>query len=155
MNSEKPIEYRLTELLKDLPPSTRLRIVVDDLSIAVDLDFVKDCKTSSLRHRFCPGEDSILRVVSRFTKLLTEELAVRENQRRQWLDSQSDNPETERLIEQCLEIIRQEKRASPSLFQRRLDLDYQRARQLVEILEHRGILGPSAGAQSRTILKSL
>ena len=55
--------------------------------------------------------------------------------------------EDEELVEKCLEIIRQEKRASTSLLQRRLRLGYTRAARIVDILEQRGILGPGEGAK--------
>ena len=61
----------------------------------------------------------------------------------------------EELVEKCLEIIRQEKRASTSLLQRRLRLGYTRAARIVDILEQRGILGPGEGAKPREILVDL
>jgi len=63
--------------------------------------------------------------------------------------------EDEELVEKCLEIIRQEKRASTSLLQRRLRLGYTRAARIVDILEQRGILGPGEGAKPREILVDL
>jgi DNA segregation ATPase FtsK/SpoIIIE, S-DNA-T family len=60
--------------------------------------------------------------------------------------------EDEMLVEKCLEIIRQEKRASTSMLQRRLRLGYTRAARVVDILERRGILGPGDGAKPREIL---
>jgi len=63
--------------------------------------------------------------------------------------------EDEELVEKCLEIIRQEKRASTSLLQRRLRLGYTRAARVVDILEQRGILGPGEGAKPREILVDL
>ena len=63
--------------------------------------------------------------------------------------------EDEELVEKCLEIIRQEKRASTSLLQRRLRLGYTRAARIVDILEERGILGPGEGAKPREILVDL
>ncbi len=63
--------------------------------------------------------------------------------------------EDEELVERCLEIIRQEKRASTSLLQRRLRLGYTRAARIVDILEQRGILGPGEGAKPREILVDL
>ena len=51
----------------------------------------------------------------------------------------------EKLIEKCLEIIRQEKRASTSLLQRRLRLVISAARRL----------GPGEGAKPREILVDL
>jgi S-DNA-T family DNA segregation ATPase FtsK/SpoIIIE len=65
------------------------------------------------------------------------------------------NAEDEELVEKCLEIIRQEKRASTSLLQRRLRLGYTRAARIVDILEQRGILGPGEGAKPREILVDL
>src|SRR5437016_1355537 len=63
--------------------------------------------------------------------------------------------EDEELVEKCLEVIRQEKRASTSLLQRRLRLGYTRAARIVDILEQRGILGPGEGAKPREILVDL
>ncbi|HYZ71566.1 MAG TPA: DNA translocase FtsK 4TM domain-containing protein, partial [Chthoniobacterales bacterium] len=63
--------------------------------------------------------------------------------------------EDEELVKRCLEIIRQEKRASTSMLQRRLRLGYTRAARVVDILERRGILGPGEGAKPREILVPL
>jgi DNA segregation ATPase FtsK/SpoIIIE, S-DNA-T family len=69
--------------------------------------------------------------------------------------SEEVTEEDEELVEKCLEIIRQEKRASTSLLQRRLRLGYTRAARIVDILEQRGILGPGEGAKPREILVDL
>lgn len=61
----------------------------------------------------------------------------------------------EELVTKCLEIIRQEKKASTSMLQRRLRLGYTRAARIVDILEQRGILGPKDGARDREILVDL
>ena len=58
-------------------------------------------------------------------------------------------------MDRCLEIIRQEKKASTSMLQRRLRLGYTRAARIVDILEQRGILGPKDGAKDREILVDL
>ncbi|HEU4679683.1 MAG TPA: DNA translocase FtsK, partial [Terrimicrobiaceae bacterium] len=63
--------------------------------------------------------------------------------------------EDEELIQKVLEIMRQERRASTSLFQRRLRLGYTRAARLVDVLEQRGIVGPRDGAKDREILVDL
>jgi S-DNA-T family DNA segregation ATPase FtsK/SpoIIIE len=63
--------------------------------------------------------------------------------------------EEEDLVDQCLEVIRQEKKASTSMLQRRLRLGYTRAARIVDILEQRGILGPKDGAKDREILVDL
>ncbi len=61
----------------------------------------------------------------------------------------------EELVDKCLEIIQQEKKASTSMLQRRLRLGYTRAARIVDILEQRGILGPKDGARDREILVDL
>ena len=63
--------------------------------------------------------------------------------------------EEEETLEKCLEVIRQEKKASTSLFQRRLRLGYGRAARMMDILEERGIIGPGEGAKPREILVSM
>jgi S-DNA-T family DNA segregation ATPase FtsK/SpoIIIE len=63
--------------------------------------------------------------------------------------------EDEELVQKVLEIMKQERRASTSLFQRRLRLGYTRAARIVDILEQRGIVGPRDGAKDREILVSL
>jgi S-DNA-T family DNA segregation ATPase FtsK/SpoIIIE len=63
--------------------------------------------------------------------------------------------EDEGLIEQCIEVIRTEQKASVSLLQRRLRLGYTRAARIMDELENRGIVGPSKGAEPRDILIDL
>ncbi|MCF6311195.1 MAG: DNA translocase FtsK [Verrucomicrobiales bacterium] len=63
--------------------------------------------------------------------------------------------EDEELIEKCLEVIFQEKKASTSLLQRRLRLGYTRAARMIDILEQRNIIGPGDGARPREILVDL
>ena len=63
--------------------------------------------------------------------------------------------EDEGLIQQCIEVIRSEQKASVSLMQRRLRLGYTRAARIMDELESRGIVGPSKGAEPRDILIDL
>jgi S-DNA-T family DNA segregation ATPase FtsK/SpoIIIE len=63
--------------------------------------------------------------------------------------------EDEELVEKCIEVMRQEKKASTSLFQRRLRLGYTRAARILDILEARGYVGPGEGAKPRDILVDL
>ncbi|MGL4399488.1 MAG: DNA translocase FtsK 4TM domain-containing protein [Luteolibacter sp.] len=57
----------------------------------------------------------------------------------------------EELIMKCIEVVRQEQKASTSLLQRRLRLGYTRAARMVDILEQRGIVGPGEGAKAREV----
>jgi S-DNA-T family DNA segregation ATPase FtsK/SpoIIIE len=63
--------------------------------------------------------------------------------------------EDEDLIQQCIEVIRSEQKASVSLMQRRLRLGYTRAARIMDELEMRGIVGPSKGAEPRDIMMDL
>jgi S-DNA-T family DNA segregation ATPase FtsK/SpoIIIE len=63
--------------------------------------------------------------------------------------------EDEEIIQQCIEVIRSEQKASVSLLQRRLRLGYGRAARVMDELENRGIVGPSNGAEPREILLDL
>ena len=63
--------------------------------------------------------------------------------------------EDEEIIQQCVEVIRSEQKASVSLLQRRLRLGYGRAARIMDELENRGIVGPSKGAEPRDILIDL
>lgn len=63
--------------------------------------------------------------------------------------------EAEELIQQCIEVIRSEQKASISLLQRRLRLNYGRAARIMDELENRGIVGECKGAEPRDILIDL
>jgi DNA segregation ATPase FtsK/SpoIIIE, S-DNA-T family len=71
------------------------------------------------------------------------------------VDDEDACDEDEDLIEQCIEVIRSEQKASVSLMQRRLRLGYTRAARIMDELERRGIVGPSKGAEPRDILIDL
>jgi S-DNA-T family DNA segregation ATPase FtsK/SpoIIIE len=69
--------------------------------------------------------------------------------------NESGIDEDEDLIQQCIEVIRSEQKASVSLLQRRLRLGYTRAARIMDELEGRGIVGPGKGAEPRDILIDL
>jgi DNA segregation ATPase FtsK/SpoIIIE, S-DNA-T family len=70
-------------------------------------------------------------------------------------DIPSGIDEDEDLIQDCIEVIRSEQKASVSLLQRRLRLGYTRAARIMDELENRGIVGPGKGAEPRDILIDL
>jgi S-DNA-T family DNA segregation ATPase FtsK/SpoIIIE len=102
-------------------------------------------------------DDEIRRVVEFVTAQSspTFDAAMHEKLQSSSAPAEDVTEEDEELVEKCLEIIRQEKRASTSLLQRRLRLGYTRAARIVDILEQRGILGPGEGAKPREILVDL
>ena len=63
--------------------------------------------------------------------------------------------EDKKLIYECFDVIRQERKASTSNLQRRLRLGYNRAAYVIDYLEKIGVLGPPDGAKPRDILVDL
>jgi S-DNA-T family DNA segregation ATPase FtsK/SpoIIIE len=67
------------------------------------------------------------------------------------LAGEAGGGEDEALVEQAVEIIRRDRRATTSYVQRRLRIGYNKAALIMEILEKRGIVGPQVGAAPREI----
>lgn len=65
-----------------------------------------------------------------------------------------DDGEGDPLFEKALEIVLQQGKASASFIQRRLKVGYNRAARLVELMEERGIVGPSQGSKPRDIVRN-
>lgn len=61
------------------------------------------------------------------------------------------NDADEEVLQRCLEVVLQERKASTSLLQRRLRLGYTRAARMIDILEQRGVVGPADGAKPREV----
>ena len=56
------------------------------------------------------------------------------------------------LIDEAMRIVVLHQQASTSMLQRRLKVGYSRAARLLDILEERGVVGPSEGAKGREVL---
>jgi DNA segregation ATPase FtsK/SpoIIIE, S-DNA-T family len=67
-------------------------------------------------------------------------------------EAEEVSDEDEEMVQKCVEVIIQEKRASTSLLQRRLRLGYTRAARMMDLLEQRGYVGPGEGAKPREVL---
>ena len=66
-----------------------------------------------------------------------------------------DLNDDEKTILDAIQVLRDTRRASTSSLQRRLRLGYNRAARIMDMLEERGIVGPSRGADPREILIDL
>jgi S-DNA-T family DNA segregation ATPase FtsK/SpoIIIE len=62
-----------------------------------------------------------------------------------------DDPD-EKLMNDAIRVLREYRRASVSLLQRRLSIGYTRAARLLDALEDRGVVGPSEDGRSRIVL---
>ena len=67
-------------------------------------------------------------------------------------NTENDSSMDENLIKQSVDIIRRERKASTSYLQRRLKIGYNRAAEIMDILEDRGVIGPQIGSARREIL---
>jgi S-DNA-T family DNA segregation ATPase FtsK/SpoIIIE len=57
------------------------------------------------------------------------------------------------LLEEAIVAVREMKKASISLLQRRLRIGYTRAARLIDVLEEKGIIGPAeSGAKPREVI---
>ncbi|RIK47304.1 MAG: DNA translocase FtsK [Chloroflexi bacterium] len=74
----------------------------------------------------------------------------------EWADLPSsdagDETDDDPLLEQALEIVKQQGTASASMLQRRLRIGYNRAARLIETMEAEGFIGPADGPRGRTLL---
>ncbi|MCP4179540.1 MAG: DNA translocase FtsK [bacterium] len=66
----------------------------------------------------------------------------------------SDNNVGNDMIQQAIEIIKRERKASTSYLQRRLKIGYNRAAEIIDALEDQGIIGPQIGSSRREIFIS-
>ncbi|MDE1970191.1 MAG: DNA translocase FtsK [Patescibacteria group bacterium] len=63
----------------------------------------------------------------------------------------NDDEANDDMYDQALQVVREAKKASASLLQRRLRVGYARAARLLDLLENKGIIGPGDGAKPREV----
>jgi len=69
------------------------------------------------------------------------------------LEAGQEDENSDKLVEQAIQVVRQTQRASASLLQRRLRVGYPRAARLMDELEEMGVVGPSqGGGKEREVL---
>ncbi|MBT3864530.1 hypothetical protein HOE67_03465 [Candidatus Peregrinibacteria bacterium] len=56
------------------------------------------------------------------------------------------------MYQEAFDLVKETRKASASLLQRRLKVGYARAARLIDILEEKGVVGPSDGAKPRSVL---
>jgi S-DNA-T family DNA segregation ATPase FtsK/SpoIIIE len=63
-------------------------------------------------------------------------------------------PGEDDLLPQAIEVVRQSRKASVSLLQRKLRIGYSRAARLMELLEEKGIVGPDEGPTKGRVVRA-
>jgi S-DNA-T family DNA segregation ATPase FtsK/SpoIIIE len=70
-----------------------------------------------------------------------------------WEEGAEPDDDLDPVFDEAVEIVREMRRASISLLQRRLRIGYTRAARLVDQLEEQGIIGPAqSGSQPREVI---
>jgi S-DNA-T family DNA segregation ATPase FtsK/SpoIIIE len=65
---------------------------------------------------------------------------------------EEDDAELDPLYDQAVRVVADTRRCSTSWLQRKLNLGYNRAARIVEVMEKRGLVGPANGAKEREVL---
>lgn len=72
-----------------------------------------------------------------------------------FLDNWSgDDGDNDQALDQAIQVVKEAKKASASLLQRRLKVGYARAARLLDIMEEKGLIGPGEGAKPREVFVS-
>jgi len=99
------------------------------------------------------SSEEIERVVS-FLKSQGSAPAIIDDTALEQATSVSDSDADDDLYEEAMKLVVLHQQASTSMLQRRLKVGYSRAARLLDLLEERGIVGPSEGAKGREVLLS-
>ena len=69
--------------------------------------------------------------------------------------SNTDTSDDDPLYNEIVEFVIENQKASASLLQRKFKLGYNRAARIIDLLEERGVIGPSRGSKPREVLVKL
>jgi S-DNA-T family DNA segregation ATPase FtsK/SpoIIIE len=134
-----------SRVILDMPGAERLLGRGDMLFMPADA-----AKPNRIQGSFIDDDD--LQKVVKHWRLQAPEMQYEP----EWAQLPSSNqPEDEvddALLEQAMEIVRQQGTASASMLQRRLRIGYNRAARMIEAMEDQGMIGPADGARGRQLV---
>jgi S-DNA-T family DNA segregation ATPase FtsK/SpoIIIE len=98
------------------------------------------------------SDEEMHRLVDFWRKLGAPSYTEEDVQEIEILGRSGDDEDGDELFEKAVAVATQYRRVSASLLQRRLGIGYPRAARLIDLLEERGIVGPSEDGKSREVL---
>ncbi len=127
-----------------------------------DMLFIPPGTSNLVRAQGAFVSDEEIEAIVDFLKEKNDPPVFAEEVQRQ-IDADDDNAPTagtgenegDELLPDAIDVLRNTKRASTSMLQRRLRIGYNRAARLMEELEDRGIVGPENGSSPREIMVDL
>ncbi|HDL49635.1 MAG TPA: DNA translocase FtsK, partial [Actinobacteria bacterium] len=104
------------------------------------------------------SEDEIHSVVSwvkQQRKARYEDQVIEAVARQQQAAAEKDEGEDAALLRQAMELVVRSQLGSTSMLQRKLRVGFARAGRLMDILERKGVVGPSEGSKARAVLMTV
>jgi S-DNA-T family DNA segregation ATPase FtsK/SpoIIIE len=107
-------------------------------------------------HGACVGEDEIEELAKKLQPIKTNfDLEVLEflgQNKKSAIHSENLPEGGDELFKEGIKVVLEYKAASASMLQRRLKIGYNRAANLIEEMESKGIVGPAEGSKPRKVL---